>query len=146
MKIRHILPLAAFAIAMIADVAIAQAAGAGSRTAEEWKAILEAPLSLFVLMVLASLTQGLTALGAAKRQGSTMTFAEYFTYWPEAAATIVLNIISFAVLILTDQLNFASALGIGFGVSNVVDVLMPAKNSRAAAVAATTPGSLDAAK
>lgn len=146
MKTKLVSMILLVAAAAIADTALAQAAGAGSRTAEEWKAILSTPAALFVLMCLASLSQGLGTIITAKRQGSTMTVGSYLSYWPELLSTVVLNALGFATLILTDQLNFASALGIGFGLANVVDMVMPAKTSRSAALAATTAGSPEAVK
>lgn len=144
MKISRLISrIAAIALGAFADTALANA-GLGSRTAEDWKVILQAPAALFVLMCLASVTQALGAIVVAKRQGSSMTFGSYVTYWPETVSTLLLNMIGFAVLIMTDQLNFASALGIGFGVSNVVDLIMPKGTSRAGAVAATTQGTPNA--
>jgi len=145
MKTKLVTLLLVVALGAIADTALA-AAGAGSRTVEDWKALLQTPAALFALMNLAALTQALGAVVVAKRQGSEMTVGSYLTYWPETVSTLVLNVIGFAVLILTDQLNFASALGIGFGVSNVVDLIMPKGTSRAGAIAATTAGSPAAVK
>jgi len=98
-------------------------------TTEELKLVLSTPPALFVLMLLASLSSGLIEVGKAKRAGADATFSSYLTHWPSLVGTFLGNIIAFAVLILTDQLNFASALGIGYGVNNVVDALP--RNDRA---------------
>lgn len=108
-------------------------------TAEELKAILETPAALLMLMLLASLVSALKQLVVAKQQGGSISLWTYLAYWPETITTIIGNLIAFATLILTDQLNFASALGIGYGINSVVELLRP--NGRAGAIASSTTGS-----
>lgn len=122
----------------IAGVAIAQEQST-FRTADELKSILETPAALFLLMLAASFVGALKQIVLAKQQGSTMSVGKYLAYWPETIATILGNGIAFAVLILTDQLNFASALGIGYGVNSAVDLMRPS-SGRSGAIAAQTSG------
>lgn len=92
-------------------------------TADELKIVLSTPAALFVLMLLASFSSSVKQIVSARRAGVTVTCAEYWAHWPETAAALIANVIGFALLILTDQLNFASALGIGYGANSVVDLL-----------------------
>lgn len=97
-------------------------------TDDALKLFLSTPAALFVLMTLASLANGLKQLMVLRQTGTPMSFGTYLRYWPETAAMLIANIIAFAVLILTDQLNFASALGVGYGTNSLVD-LLPGKRS-----------------
>lgn len=97
-------------------------------TTETLKSLLSSPTALFVLMMLASLSNGLKQLNVIRQTGNPMTFFSYISYLPETAGMVVANAIAFAVLVLTDQLNFASALGIGYGTNSLVD-LLPGKRS-----------------
>lgn len=85
-------------------------------------------IGLFFLMMAASLSNGLKQLGVIHQSGTPMTFGKYLSYLPETFTMIVANVIAYVVLVLTDQLNFASALGIGYGTNSLVD-LLPGKRS-----------------
>lgn len=97
-------------------------------TADSLKALLSSPSALFVLMLLASMTNGVKQLLVIRQTGTPMTFLGYLAYLPETFAVLLANVIGFAVLILTDQLNFASALGVGYGTNSLID-LLPGKRS-----------------
>jgi hypothetical protein len=99
-------------------------------TVEQLKVALSSPLAMFVLMFLASLANGVKQLLVINQAGTPMSFGKFLSYWPETLAMVLANIIAFIVLILTDQLNFASALGVGYGTNSVVD-LLPGKRSLA---------------
>lgn len=92
------------------------------------KLFLNSPAALFILMTLASMSNGLKQLLVLRQTGTPMSFGQYLSYWPETVAMVIANLIAFAVLILTDQLNFASALGVGYGTNSLVD-LLPGKRS-----------------
>lgn len=92
------------------------------------KQALSSPTALFVLMLLASLSNGVKQLLVIRQTGKPMTFLDYLAYWPETLGMILANVIGFVVLILTDQLNFASALGVGYGTNSLID-LLPGKRS-----------------
>lgn len=105
------------------------------------KALLSTPIALLVVMLIASTVNALKQLNTAKKSGSDMTLTTYLGYLPDTAATLLGNVIAFAALILSDQLNFASALGIGYGINSLTD-LLPGK--RADALAASTDPSVAA--
>lgn len=92
------------------------------------KILLSSPGALFVLMTLASFTNGLKQLAVLKQTGTPISFGRYLSYWPETTGMMIANVIAFAVLVLTDQLNFASALAVGYGTNSLVD-LLPGKRS-----------------
>lgn len=92
------------------------------------KTLLSSPLGMYVLMNSASLVNGLKQLLVIRQTGTPMSFAKYLSFWPETVAMVLSNVIAFVVLVLTDQLNFASALAVGYGTNSVVD-LLPGKRS-----------------
>ena len=93
-------------------------------TADQLKLLLQTPLLLFLLMLAASLSNGLKQVYTANQAGGSTSLKTYFlTHWPDTLGMVLANVIAFAVLILTDQLNFASALGIGYGANSLVDLL-----------------------
>jgi hypothetical protein len=99
------------------------------------KALLSSPLALFALMMVASLSNGLKQLVVIRQTGTPMSWGKYLSYIPETFGMILANVIGYVVLVLTDQLNFASALAVGYGTNSLVD-LLPGKR---AAVLKSTP-------
>ena len=97
-------------------------------TPEALKTALSSPTALFALMFLASAANGLKQLAVIRQTGTPMRFIDYLGHWQETLGVILGNLIGFAVLVLTDQLNFASALGVGFGTNSLVD-LLPGRRS-----------------
>lgn len=101
-------------------------------TTDQIKAILETPMALFVLMLIASL------LNAYKQKAGTSTgIGEYFAHVPETIAMLVTNVLGFTVLIFTDQLNFASALGLGYASNSLADLVR--SGGRSTAITNSTP-------
>lgn len=101
-------------------------------TTEQLQQLLGTPLALLGLMYLASISSGLKQILAARKDGSTVSCHDYFVrYWPETVAMVLANLIAFVVLVLTDQLNYASALGIGYGANSVADLLRSGGRSSA---------------
>lgn len=92
------------------------------------KLFLSSPFALLLLMMLASLSSGVQQLLVLRQTGTPMSFAKYVSYWPETVGMMIANMIAFAVLVLTDQLNFASAISVGYGTNSLVD-LLPGKRS-----------------
>lgn len=91
---------------------------------DELKLLLETPLLLLAIMFAASIVNGLKQISTAKRAGVDVSSVSYFfEHWPDTAGMVIANLIAFAVLILTDQLNFAAALGIGYGANSLIDIL-----------------------
>jgi hypothetical protein len=93
------------------------------------KEILSTPVGMLMLMLAASLLGGIKHIIVAKQAGAQVSLSKYLQFWPETSAVLIGNIIAFVVLILTDQLNFASALGIGYGVNSAADLLRPGGRS-----------------
>lgn len=124
-------------VAAVALFCLAGVAFAAGPSSDELKDILNAPLGLLALMFAASFVSALKTLAIAKANGSGMGVADYLGYLPQTLVVIVGNLIAFAVLVLTDQLNFSSALGIGYGINSVMDLLQP-KSGRTGEIAKST--------
>jgi hypothetical protein len=92
------------------------------------KLFLASPFALLILMLLASLGNGIKQLLVVRQTGKPMSIGQYLSHWPDTVGTLIGNMLAFAVLISMDQLNVAAALGIGYGVNSVVD-LLPGKRS-----------------
>jgi hypothetical protein len=101
-------------------------------TNETLKELLSGPAALFLMMMLASMVNGLQQLNVVRQTGTPMTAREYFfKYWPTTLGMALTNVIAFITLVMTDQLNFASALGIGYGVNSAIDLLPNSTRSHA---------------
>lgn len=89
-------------------------------SAEEIKLILQTPAALFVLMLVASLGSAFKQIveNNASSPGST-TFGAYLKHMPETLVMLGGNVIAFVTLLMTDQLNFAAALGIGYSMNSI---------------------------
>jgi hypothetical protein len=87
------------------------------------KATLNTPWMLFGVMLLGTLLSGLQQIVDSRRQGGDVTVGSYFGKIPELLTAVILNVLAFATLIATDQLNFASALGIGVTANMAADLV-----------------------
>ncbi|HYE70611.1 MAG TPA: hypothetical protein VD932_03710 [Aquabacterium sp.] len=87
-------------------------------TPDELKTLLSTPLALFVVMLLGS-------LGSALKQvkGTDTSLGSYFAHWPETLSALIANVLAFGMLVVTDSLNFASALGIGYVANSAADLI-----------------------
>lgn len=92
-------------------------------TAEELKMLLSTPAALFFVMLFGSLASMLKQISDAKKNGTDASLGSYLAHWPETAGTIITNALGFLTLVVTDQLNFASALGIGYAANSAADLL-----------------------
>lgn len=92
-------------------------------SAEELKLLLSQPIWLLLLMFLGSLVSALKQLGSAQRDGASVSIRDYVKHWPETFATIGGNVIGFILLLMSDQLNAAAAIGVGYGVNSVADMI-----------------------
>ncbi len=97
-------------------------------TTASLKLFLASPFALLILMMLASLSNGIKQLLVLRQTGTPMSFVKYLSYWPETVAMLIANLLAFAVLISLDQLNIAAAIGVGYGTNSLVD-LLPGKRS-----------------
>ena len=113
----------AFVLALVA-VLIWSVAIAADPTAEQWKATLQTPVALFAIMLLASLGSAFAQIVKAARAGQQgASLGVYFgKYWPETLIMLGLNAGAFATLLMSDQLNFGSAIGIGYASNSLADV------------------------
>jgi len=92
-------------------------------TIDVLKSELGKPALLFLLMILASVCNGMKQLAVVGQTGEPMTCREYWAHVPETLATLGTNVIAFAVLVMTDELNLASALAVGYGANSLSDLL-----------------------
>lgn len=97
-------------------------------TAEEIKGVLSGPLALFALMIIASLGNGVKQLFVVKQTGTPPKFSEYLAHWPETIGMLFGNTLAFVGLIMMDQLNYVSAISVGYGINSLMDML-PGKRS-----------------
>ncbi len=112
-------------------------------TAETLKATLSSPLALFLMMLLAAGANGLKQIATVKQTGQAMSFLEYWSHIPETLATVLSNVLAFALLIMTDQLNFASALSVGYGLNSLSDLLTKGGRSYALKTTPDDPSKTD---
>lgn len=96
---------------------------------DQLQALLQTPLALFIVMLLASLASALKQI-----KDTTLPLSSYLAHWPETVAAVIANVLGFLVLVETDTLNLASALGLGWMSNSAVDLLRT--GGRSAAVAA----------
>lgn len=97
--------------------------------AETIKDLIGQPAMLCVLMYAASLVSALQEVRRKRNNGLDINLGEYLKFWPETIGVIVSNAIAFVLLIASDQLNLAAALGIGYGLNFAVDAAPGARTS-----------------
>lgn len=103
-------------------------------SAEELKVLLSTPAALFLVMLLGSLASMLKQISDANKNGAVTSLGSYLAHWPETAGTVITNALGFLTLVVTDQLNFASALGIGYAANSAADLLRSGGRSAALSV------------
>lgn len=116
------------AVLLIAPMVFAQ-----GPSQEELRGWLDSPVVLYVLMLLGSLASALKQWSVARMSGSKLTLTTYMSYLQEGVTTIIVNTLSFAALIYADQLNFVSAIGIGYMTNSLSDLLPTGTRSDAVA-------------
>ncbi len=92
-------------------------------TSDSMKAFFSSPVALLCVMLLASAGNGLKQIIVVKQTGHPMKFWEYWSYLPETLVTLISNVLAFAVLLMSDQLNLASAASVGYGLNSLADLL-----------------------
>lgn len=107
-------------LAFVASSVLAQSVG--NPTREEMVTVLNNVWVLYALMLLGTLGSMLKQVGVAKQEGSTASVADHVLRLKEGAYVWIANTLAFAALIYGDQLNFASAVGIGFALNELVDL------------------------
>jgi hypothetical protein len=91
-------------------------------TTEQIQAWLMRPAVLYVLMLLGSIVSMVKQWGVSKMSGGSTTIAQYASHGQELITTLFGNSVAFAGLIMTDSLNFVSALSIGYVISSLSDL------------------------
>jgi hypothetical protein len=91
----------------------------------ELREFLHNPLVLLCAMYLAMLVSMGKQIVSARQDGATvMTCYQYFTKFPiETLGAILANLLAFALLVETNTLNLASALGLGYASNSLADLL-----------------------
>jgi Na+/alanine symporter len=92
-------------------------------TVDSLKLLFSSPLALLALMVLASVGNGIKQIAVVRQTGQPMKCIEYWSHVPETLTVVIGNILAFILLIVTDQLNVASALAVGYGTNSLADLL-----------------------
>jgi len=92
-------------------------------TLAQLQSYLASPAALFLMMLLASFGNGMKQLVVVRQTSTAMTCWQYWTYLPESLTVLVGNILAFAFLIMTDQLNFVSAISVGYNVNSLADLI-----------------------
>lgn len=90
---------------------------------------LKNPWVLFGLMIFGSILSGLKQLGVSKMEGTPMTVGKYLSYAQELFTTIGGNALAFFFLVDSGQLNFVSAVSIGYVLNSASDLLPTGKRS-----------------
>lgn len=105
--------------ALLCQVALA----AIPNDADALSKLFDLPFPLLGVMYLGAIGSALKTVSTARRDGSSITFAGYFAYWPETAAAAVSVFIFWLTLLKSGQLNFAAAAAYGAIANTGVDLL-----------------------
>lgn len=98
-------------------------------TTEQLQQYLENPLVLLAVMLAASAGSACKQIFDGRRNGAAVTCAQYLAHWPETLAMLGGNVLAFLLLVEVDQLNLAAAVGIGYGMNSVADLVRPGGRS-----------------
>jgi hypothetical protein len=96
---------------------------AAPKTTTELKDWFAQPWALLVLMYLGALGSALKTVSTARRDGATVTLAEYLGHWPETISAVVAVFFAWLGLLFTDQLNVAAALAYGAVANTGIDII-----------------------
>jgi hypothetical protein len=91
-------------------------------TTESLQQLLMNPWVLFVLMIFGTVLSMLKQWKQAQMDGSTATLGTYLSHIQELLIAIGGNIIVFFLLVDSSNLNFVSALSIGYVLNSVADL------------------------
>lgn len=119
---RSVLSVTLISVAILLLTAfILPAAHAQGPTADQIKSILETPIALFVLMLAGSAGSILKKLVVARKTPD----QPYVHYWPETVLMLGGNVAGFLVLLMSDQLNFASVILGGYTTNSLASLSRP---------------------
>lgn len=122
--------LAAYAVVTLMIYG-AYAQSVGNPTQEELIGWLNNVWVLYGLMILGSVISGLKQIKVAQMEGSGVTAGGHFSHWSDAVIVLGSNTLSFIALIYADQLNFVSAVSVGFVLNELVDLNPASSRSNA---------------
>jgi len=83
---------------------------------------LKNPWVLYGLMIAGSVVSLLKQWGAAAMDGSKATFGGLLVHWQETLTTLFGNTIAFFMLVDSGNLNFISAISIGYAINSLADL------------------------
>lgn len=86
-------------------------------------ALIKDPIFLFFLMIFVQIISVIGQWWEARQNGSTMTFLELLSYWPQLMTGFGMSVTAFYGLVESGTLNIASAFGIAGIVNKFADVL-----------------------
>ncbi len=91
-------------------------------TAEEMKTLLANPWVLFGFMIFGTILSMLKQWKQANMDGSTVTMGTYLSHVQELLIAVGGNVIAFFLLVDSGNLNFVSAVSIGYVLNSVADL------------------------
>lgn len=91
-------------------------------TQEDLLTLLSNVWVLYALMLLGTLASQMKQVNVAQQSGSAVTYMGHMFRLREWIVLFITNTLSFAALIYSDQLNFASAVAVGFALNELVDL------------------------
>lgn len=106
--------------------------------ADSLSKLFDLPFPLLGVMYLGAIGSALKTVSTAKRDGSSISYAGYFAYWPETAAAAVSVFVFWLTLLKSGQLNFAAAAAYGAIANTGVDLLRSKGRSAGVAEGAGT--------
>lgn len=92
-------------------------------TSQQLQAFLSSPFGMFIIMLMASFVNGMKQLAVTKQTSNAMPWWQYWTYIPETLTVVIGNALAFLILFQTGQLNFASAIAVGYGANSLADLI-----------------------
>jgi hypothetical protein len=100
-------------------------------TQEEMITWLSNPWVLYGLMILGSVISGLKQVKLAQMEGSGITVKSHFARLADFFVVWGTNTLSFIALIYSGQLNFVSAVTVGFALNELIDLNPASSRSNA---------------
>lgn len=127
----------AFIVMLIPMWAIAQ--NLANPTQEELLVVLENVWVLYAMMLMGTLASQLKQVNVAQQNGATVTYTSQIFRLREWIVLFITNTLSFVALIYSGQLNFVSAVAVGFALNELVD-LDPTSSRSTSVVQSLTNG------
>lgn len=116
------LALSLLLVTMIVVTLLQATAQAQPQTTEDIQTMLTNPWVLFGLMIFGSVLSAVKQWGVAKMDGTTTTLGTYLGHLQELFITLGGNTIAFFALVDSGNLNFLSAVSIGYVINSAADL------------------------